>query len=442
MDDWDDNVELPHAPQVSSRSTTTAAVKNKLPAGATAALKHKKPAGVKKHVTKRDKKHVTKRKTRVTATKNKCATVKAKPAKTANAKLNLGLSPSPIPEDLSSWLKANPWSKPTLPDVILTGSDCSGLGTDEECYKELGLSTMCMFACEKEGKMRKYFSALHGHPPLFYKDITIRTVPTECDIYTAGYPCQPWSLAGKGGGLNDTRGMPCIHGLEYIREKRPRLVVLEQVKGMLTRFKQIFDAIIRHLEHFGYHVRWRVLNTIDVGALPQNRERLYLVAIRQDSFLHKFKWPKPLPTRPLSDILDARIRGAGTKDLSEAEQQRVLTCVAAAKQKGIDVEKEWLIVDASAGPTINYWCTNRVPCITRARAVAKGFYIVNLGRFTTMKELAMLQGWEFDRLNVPNIAKTWKGAAIGNGMTKPVLKAVLRSAVWSAGLVKSKPKRR
>ena len=423
-------------------------MKNKLPAGATAALKNKKPAGVKKHVTKRE--------TRVTATKNKCATVKAKPAakaesaavkaklaaKTANAKLNLGLSPSPIPEDLSSWLKANPWSKPTLPDVILTGSDCSGLGTDEECYKELGLSTRCMFACEKEETMRKYFSALHGHPPLFYTDITIRTVSTECDIYTAGYPCQPWSLAGKGGGLNDTRGIPCIHGLEYIREKRPRLVVLEQVKGMLTRFKQIFDAIIWHLEHFGYHVCWRVLNTLDVGALPQNRERLYLVAIRQDSFLHKFKWPKPLTTRPLSDILDASIRGAGTKDLSEAEQQKVLTCVAAAKQKGIDVKKELLIVDASAGPTINNWCTNRVPCITRARAVAKGFYIVNLGRFTTMKELAMLQGWEFDRLNVPNIGKTWKGAAIGNGMTKPVLKAVLRSAVWSAGLVKSKPKRR
>ena len=77
MDDWDDNVELPHAPQVSSRSTTTAAVKNKLPAGATAALKHKKPAGVKKHVTKRE--------TRVTANKNKRATVKAKQA--AKAKL-------------------------------------------------------------------------------------------------------------------------------------------------------------------------------------------------------------------------------------------------------------------------------------------------------------------------------------------------------------------
>ena len=236
MDEWDDNVASPHAPQVSSRSTTTAAVKNKLPAGATAALKNKKPAGVKKHVTKRE--------TRVTATKNKCATVKAKPAAKAKlaaktAKLNLGLSLSPTPDDLSSWLKANPWSKPTLPDVILTGSDCSGLGTDEECYKELGLSTKCMFACEKDLNMRQYFIALHGHPPLFYTDITVRTVYTECDIYTAGYPCQPWSLAGKGGGLNDTRGMPCIHGLEYIREKRPRLVVLEQVKGMLTRFKQI-----------------------------------------------------------------------------------------------------------------------------------------------------------------------------------------------------------
>ena len=306
MDEWDDNVELPHAPQVSSRSTTTAAVKNKLPAGATAALKNKKPAGVKNHVTKRE--------TRVTATKNKCATVKAKPAAKAklaakNAKLNLGLSLSPTPDDLSSWLKANPWSKPTLPDVIRTGSDCSGLGTDEECYKELGRSTKFMFACEKDRTMRKYFIALHGHPPLFYTDITVRDLYTECDVYTAGYPCQPWSLAGKGGGLNDTRGVPWIHGLEYIREKRPRLVVLEQVKGMLTRFKQIFDAIIGHLEHFGYHVRWRVLNTLDVGALPQSRERLYLVAIRQDSFLHKFKWPKPLPTRPLSDILDASIRG-------------------------------------------------------------------------------------------------------------------------------------
>lgn len=119
------------------------------------------------------------------------------------------------------------------------------------------------------------------------RDIT--TVPVEdipdCDIITAGFPCQPFSNAGNRKGVYDTRGELYLECLRIIESKKPRAVLFENVKGLLSskhqNGKRLIEVIQEDLENLGYNVNYRVVNASDYG-VPQNRERMILVALRSD----------------------------------------------------------------------------------------------------------------------------------------------------------------
>ena len=119
------------------------------------------------------------------------------------------------------------------------------------------------------------------------RDIT--TVPEDdipdCDIITAGFPCQPFSNAGNRKGVYDARGELYLECLRIIDRKKPRVVLFENVKGLLSSKhqsgKKLIDVIKEDLENIGYQVNYSVVNASDYG-VPQNRERMILVAIRSD----------------------------------------------------------------------------------------------------------------------------------------------------------------
>lgn len=119
------------------------------------------------------------------------------------------------------------------------------------------------------------------------RDIT--TVPVndipDCDIITAGFPCQPFSNAGNRRGVYDTRGELYLECLRIIESKKPRVVLFENVKGLLSSKhqsgKRLIEVIKEDLENLGYSVNYRVVNASDYG-VPQNRERMILVAFRND----------------------------------------------------------------------------------------------------------------------------------------------------------------
>lgn len=99
------------------------------------------------------------------------------------------------------------------------------------------------------------------------------------DIVTAGFPCQPFSTAGKRAGDNDDRnGWPDT--IRIIREVRPRYCLLENVPGLLTF--EYFGTILRELAESGYDARWRVLSAAEVGA-SHKRDRLWIVAYTNDT---------------------------------------------------------------------------------------------------------------------------------------------------------------
>jgi len=99
----------------------------------------------------------------------------------------------------------------------------------------------------------------------------------EHDLLCAGFPCQSFSIAGKRGGFEDTRGTLFFEICRVIRAKRPGYLLLENVKGLLSHDDgNTFETIIGTLDELGYDCQWQVLNSKDYG-VPQNRERVFIV---------------------------------------------------------------------------------------------------------------------------------------------------------------------
>lgn len=118
-----------------------------------------------------------------------------------------------------------------------------------------------------------------GYTSLDQRDIT--TVRTEeipdHDLLVGGFPCQSFSIAGKRRGFEDTRGTMFFEVARILRDKRPRYLILENVKGLLSHDSgRTFKVIISALVELGYDIQWQVLNSKNFG-VPQNRERVYIV---------------------------------------------------------------------------------------------------------------------------------------------------------------------
>ena len=113
------------------------------------------------------------------------------------------------------------------------------------------------------------------------RDVPADEIP-ECDIVLAGFPCQPFSNAGNRKGVHDSRGMLYKECLRIIEAKRPKVLLFENVKGLLSskyvdgRF--LVDVIAGDLGEMGYQVTYELLNASDYG-VPQNRQRLIMVGV-------------------------------------------------------------------------------------------------------------------------------------------------------------------
>lgn len=113
-----------------------------------------------------------------------------------------------------------------------------------------------------------------------YGDIT-KIKPEEIpdfDLFTGGFPCQPFSQVGLGKGEQDTRGTLFHNIIEICRVKRPKHILLENVKGLVTKkHEKTLNTIIKSLAMLGYQVTYKLLNSKDYG-IPQNRERVWIYA--------------------------------------------------------------------------------------------------------------------------------------------------------------------
>ncbi|MDY7394657.1 DNA cytosine methyltransferase [Aureibaculum sp. 2210JD6-5] len=169
----------------------------------------------------------------------------------------------------------------------------------------------CVFTSEWEKSAKKTYRENFGEIP--FGDITKERVkdfiPQNFDVLCAGFPCQAFSIAGYRKGFADTRGTLFFDIEQIIEKHRPKVVFLENVKNLVSHDKgNTFKTIVSVLEKkLGYKVYSKVLNSMTHANIPQNRERIFIVAFdpHQVTNFANFKFPAKVKlTKTIHDILE------------------------------------------------------------------------------------------------------------------------------------------
>lgn len=139
------------------------------------------------------------------------------------------------------------------------------------------------------------------------RDVKSNELP-DFDVMLAGFPCQAFSIAGYRQGFDDQKGRGTLF-FELVRifnEKKPKIIFLENVKNLVGHDNgNTFRVILNELQNSGYHVKYAVLNAMEYGNVPQNRERIYIVAFQNKSEYLHFEFPLPVKlTTKLTDVID------------------------------------------------------------------------------------------------------------------------------------------
>ena len=172
----------------------------------------------------------------------------------------------------------------------------AGIGGFRLAFQSLG--GKCVFTSEWDEQAKKTYRTNFGEIPFgdITKEETKKFIPDDFDVLCAGFPCQAFSIAGKRGGFEDTRGTLFFDVAEIIRRKRPKAFFLENVKGLVNHDKgRTLSTILNTLrEDLGYFVpNPKVMNAKDFG-VPQNRERIFIVGFREDLAINDFEYPEPI----------------------------------------------------------------------------------------------------------------------------------------------------
>lgn len=207
--------------------------------------------------------------------------------------------------------------------MIKVGSDFSGVGAFNQSLNRLGIEYKEVFACDMDKYARQTFIHNYGEPEYYPTNVYEREIPKESiDIYMTSPPCQAFSLAGKRQGKNDKRGILFFNSLEFIQVNKPRYFIFENVKGLLSddggkTFSEWVNylggksvngnpVIFPYSDSVPYHLYWKVLNAKEHG-VPQNRERVFLVGIRDDSD-NNFRFPiEEYLSKRLKDVLENEV---------------------------------------------------------------------------------------------------------------------------------------
>ena len=207
--------------------------------------------------------------------------------------------------------------------MIKVGSDFSGVGAFNQALIRLGIEYDEVFACDMDKYARETFIHNYGEPKYYPKDVYEREIPKESlDIYMTSPPCQAFSLAGKRLGKDDKRGVLFFNSHEFIKTNKPKYFIFENVKGLLSddnenTFKEWVNmlggksvnglpVLFPYKNSVPYHIYYKVMNAKKHG-VPQNRERVFIIGVRDDQD-NTFRWAKEEHlTKRLKDVLENEV---------------------------------------------------------------------------------------------------------------------------------------
>lgn len=294
---------------------------------------------------------------------------------------------------------------------VCAGAGGQALGLEHAGFEHLDLVEMDTWACQTLRANRPAWKIseidLNEFRASKYKGV---------DLYAGGLPCPPFSIAGKQLGSKDERNLFPL-ALEQIAQCKPKAVMIENVKGLLSpRFETYRNGIELVLRKQGFTIGWRLLNSSNFG-VPQQRPRLLLVALRS-GYSDKFEWPsKPVCSRTVGETI-ADLMMAGGWQGAQAWAQRANTIaptiVGGSKKHG----------GPDLGPTRARlaWAQLGVNGLGIADTPPQNDFPMNAMPKLTVRMVARIQGfpdsWEFVG------KKTNAYRQVGNAFPPPVAAAV------------------
>ncbi len=240
----------------------------------------------------------------------------------------------------------------------------------------------------------------------------------DFDILTGGFPCQPFSIAGYRKGFSDNgRGNLFFEIVRILKDKNPKAFLLENVKNLKTHDNgRTMKVICSELQELGYHIIDKVLNTMEYGNIPQNRERIYIAGFLDQEAFNKFSFPDKIPlVKTISDCLE--------KNVDEKYYYNGKSLFAKLKKEVVNKN------------TVYQWRRQYVrenknnACPTLTANMGMGGHNVpiivdNKGiRKLTPRECANFQGFPED-FKLPNIADSSLYKQFGNSVSIPVIERV------------------
>ena len=178
----------------------------------------------------------------------------------------------------------------------------AGLGGFHLALSSFG--AQCVYANEWDSFAQDVYEKNFGiRPEGDITKVNAETIPDH-DILCAGFPCQAFSISGKQRGFEDSRGTLFFDVARIVKEKKPKVVFMENVKQFAKHDNGNTLAVVKAtMEGLGYKFFYKVLSAVDYG-VPQMRERIYMVCFRDDLGIDSFEYPKPFKlTRHVEDIL-------------------------------------------------------------------------------------------------------------------------------------------
>lgn len=173
----------------------------------------------------------------------------------------------------------------------------SGAGGLDLGFEKAGFATI--WANEFDKKIWATYEHNFPHVNLDRRSITevsVDEIP-DCDGMIGGPPCQSWSEAGAGRGINDKRGQLFYDYIRILKRKQPKFFLVENVSGIISkRHKESFNNFLKEFENAGYNLSWKLVNANDYN-VPEDRERVIIVGFRND-LNKRFEFPKPQAHKP------------------------------------------------------------------------------------------------------------------------------------------------
>lgn len=296
------------------------------------------------------------------------------------------------------------------------------------------LNHKCVFSADNDKyACDTYYKNFKEYPLVDIKKLIAKKIPDH-DILCAGFPCQPFSIGGERRGFNDTRGTLFFDIVRILKEKKPKIFILENVKGLVNHdkgktFKKIINILSKKVngkinkskrENLGYNVFWKVLNSYDFNA-PQNRERVFIIGFRNQNINYKF--PKNIKLKiNLNNLINKRPKKI--RRISKLSKGYIYKHLKKHQNYKKIKDLNYLVANEVRRSRCNFRFDNISPCLTTKMGTGGNNvpYLVNHDRFFTLDECLLLQGFPKNFKLTNNYTEALK--QIGNSVTINVVKKI------------------